>query len=63
MAALAGAECDWKGLEVHPVHETVCEEGLDEVAAAVRPEVRCVVVLQLSELRDDVPGDAWNAGR
>jgi hypothetical protein len=55
--ALAGADGDREGPEVHPVDEAVPEEGVNEVAAAVHPQVRRVILLEGSELRDDVSGD------
>jgi hypothetical protein len=53
----AAAHRDWEGPNVHPVDEIVFEQRLNQVAAAMHPQVRRVHGLELLDLLDDVARD------
>ena len=55
--ALAAADGEGEGPHVHAVDQPVREQGLDEVAAAVHPQVGAVILLELFQLGRHIAAD------
>ena len=55
--ALAAADGEGEGPHVHAVDQPVREQSLDEIAAAVHPQVGAVIVFQLFQLGRHIAAD------